>query len=529
MLKVNKKSLIYGTVVLTMANIFVRLLGFVYRIFLSRTVGPQGIGLSQLAFPVFIIAISITSSGLAMAVSRLVAEKKAQGDTRAIFRIVKMSSFMVCIISVIISLFIFKHMDYIATNVLHDARVRISLLVMLPCILISSLGSVLKGYFYGLKNIHPSALDEVIEQITRMLLVFLLIIYVPNKTDEITAAIIILGMVIGELSSLVYLSYSYKKHKLDIQWTDRGEGYFTIFQQIYHIAVPVTCTRIFMSVMSSVNSVLIPRQLMASGLTNHEAVGMYGIITGMVMPLLFLPFTIISSLSVMIIPTISEKMTVRNYSDVKNKISTSIQLSCITAFFSSGVLIAFGHPIGIVLYNQPLVGIFLIPLAGILIFQCLQHNLASILNGLGKQNIAAFHFIIGGMIQLGFTYFLVCRPEWRIKGYVLGYILSTVIVCLLNFIQVAKTIRIEFKWGKWFIQPALISLFVALSMRLFYALLISNHIRPIFSLIICVFSGFMTELILLMMTDISKIHIFKTSPRNKKYKISGVYNMLKSL
>jgi len=518
-LKIDKKSLLYGTAVLTAANIFVRLLGFIYRIFLSRTIGPQGIGISQLIFPLFMIAISITSSGLSIAVSRLVAQRNAERDYAGIKMVVTASSFIVFILSVIVSLLIYMNSNFIISHILREERVRIGLYIITPCILISGLGSVLKGYFYGLKNVHPSALAEIVEQIVRMFLVFSLLIYIPNKSDEISAAIIVFGMVIGELASMLYLSHTYKNSVGNARaFSKKNKHSLTeTFGQILSIAVPVSITRIVMSLLNAANSILIPRQLMASGMTNHEAVGIYGIVTGMVMPLLFLPFTIISSLSVMIIPNISENMTIKNYTDIKIKIYKSIRISSITAFFFMGILIPFGYPIGMILYNQPLVGKYIIPLASVLIFQCLQHNLSSILNGLGKQNIAALNIIIGGFIQTGCTYYLACKPEWGIKGYILGYILSTITVFLLNFIHVIMTINIRFEINKCFIQPALISLFMGLAMRLLYIFLVHSHITYGIALVICLLCGFIIEVLFLMQTGVSQVHIFRAGRKQSIY------------
>lgn len=163
-MKLNKSSLIYGTIILTLANITVRALGFVYRIFLSRTIGAQGMGIVQLIFPLYMITITLTSSGIPIAVSRIVSERKILNDIRGIKRTILISIVIVIVISAFLSILIILNAKHIAFNIFKDERSFNCILVFFPCILITGLGGVFKGYFYGMKNIKPPALAEIIEQ-----------------------------------------------------------------------------------------------------------------------------------------------------------------------------------------------------------------------------------------------------------------------------------------------------------------------------------------------------------------------------
>ena len=461
-------------------------------------IGPQGMGLVQLIFPVYMITITLTASGIPVAVSRIVAQRKAVNDTHGIRRVVWIALLLVAVIACFISAVIVLNADTIAANLLHDARTRIPLLVFFPCILIAGFSAVFKGYFYGVKNIHPSALSEIIEQIIRIILVTTILLSIPSLGTGTSAAVVVFGMVIGELCSLLYLHARYHKHMEKNHASLVDPSTIMLLKQVFLIAVPVTLTRLISALMMSANSVLIPQRLMVSGMPQHEAIGTFGIIAGMVMPLLFFPFTLISALSVIIIPNLSENVMLKNWTMIRDKISKSIFITCLTAFPCMGLLIPLASPIGIVLYKQPAVGKYLMLSAWAIIFICLQHNLSSILNGLGKQNRAAVHFIAGGLVQLCCTYFLVADPAFGIYGFIIGFILSGILVAFLNLVAVIQTAKLHFEWNEWIVKPASASCLMALVIRLIFIFLIELGISSTLSLTIAVPIGLTVLVITLL-------------------------------
>ncbi|WP_157910359.1 stage V sporulation protein B [Petroclostridium xylanilyticum] len=490
-MKLNTKSLLYGTFVLTAANFIVRLLGFIYRIFLSRMIGPEGMGLFQLVFPLYMVSITVTASGIPIAVSRLVAERKAIGDERGIVRTVIISLCLITIVSICLSAFFVLNIDQITVNLLQDFRIRPALFIFFPCILITGLAAVFKGYFYGLRDIHPPAFAEIAEQIIRMILVSVILSCIPSLNEQTSAAIAVFGMVMGELAGLLYLHYSYHQSVKNYSKSKETPSVVRISKTILGIALPITLTRLIGSSMGAANSILIPRRLAAGGMTSSEAIGTYGIISGMVMPLLFFPFALISALSVILIPNLSENVILKNWSNIRDKISKSILITCLTAFPTMALLVPLAHPIGIVLYDQPDVGNLLTPLAFSTIFLCLDYSLGNILNGLGKQARAAVHSTIGDVIQIICTYFLVAHPSFGIYGFIIGFIANSILVSVLNFITVVQVTRLKPQFSNWFIKPGLASLLMALVVRLLYLVLTNYKIAYGLSLIIAITIGLM--------------------------------------
>lgn len=489
-MKINTKSLIYGTAVMTLANLTIRILGFVYRVVLSRIIGPQGLGLIQLVYPVFFIAVAFTGSGLPLAVSRLVSEKKAKADHDGARYTISLSLILVAIISIFIIAIVLLNIDFIIQKIIGDNRVKGSLIVILPSLLFIGFAQVFKGYFYGTRDVNPPALAEVIEQVTRMgVAIGLLLWAAPKYSLPIVAALVMVGTVIGDLVSLLYVhsKYSIEQRKLlrsigpyKRLTIDGSKG---ILASIGKIAIPVTCTRLVSSLLTAANSIIIPQRLMAAGMIQDDAVGLFGIMTGMVLPMLFMPFIVTNALQVNLVPNLAESVTLKRTKDLKDKIRKAIIITSYTAFPAVGLLVSLGAPIGDLLYAQPMVGRLLVPTAFGLVFHALSHTSTGIMNGLAQQNKAAIHYIIGSLVQLICSYALIAIPSIGIYGFIIGFYASSIMICLLNLKSALSKVRLNFKLLDWILKPALSALVMAAVCSVLYQLLASTGMPALIRLL----------------------------------------------
>ena len=114
------KSILKGTFILTMTGFITRVMGFIYRIFLSRTLGEAGIGLYQLIFPVYAFGFSLTSAGIEIGLSRLVANYTAKGNKKRAKELLYTSIIITLILSILFTLLLQKYSYFIATYYLHN-------------------------------------------------------------------------------------------------------------------------------------------------------------------------------------------------------------------------------------------------------------------------------------------------------------------------------------------------------------------------------------------------------------------------
>lgn len=460
------------------ANFTIRIIGFLYRVILSRVVGPEGMGLIQLVYPVFFTAVAFVASGLPVAVSRLVAEKKARADSEGIRHTVSISLLMAAIISLAIITITLLNIDWITNKIIGNRSVKGALITILPSLLFIGLAQVLKGYFYGIKEIRPPALSAIIEQIVRMSVAVTLLLWAaPRYSLPLVAALVMVGTVIGDLVCLLFLHSKYygasKKSKSlsGVHSRPTASNSKGIVLGLAKIATPITGTRLLSSILTATNSIIIPQRLMAGGMPQGEAIGLFGIMTGMVMPMLFMPFIVTNALQVNLIPNLAESVALGKARDLKDKIRKSIIITSYTAFPAVGFLISLGGPIGDLLYAQPMVGKLIVPVALVLIVHALQHTSSGIMQGLNKQNRSAIHYIIGGLLHLACSYFLIAIPSIGIYGYIIGFFASSTVVCILNLLSALTMVKIKFEIVDWLLKPAFSALVMVSVSSVLYKLL----------------------------------------------------------
>jgi len=452
-----KRSFVSGALILVVAGFFVRILGFIYRIYLSNLIGAEGIGLFQLISPVYSLIILTLTSGISIAVSRMVAEELARGHYINLRRITSCAAAMVITAGIIISLFILLKIDFITGVILKDERTYYSMLLLIPSIPVIAAASALKGYFYGIQNVTPTAFSQIAEQIVRIGIVILLARYSVGLGLEYACALATVGMALGEISNLTVLFLIYKFNKGKMFKGITKSGFMrkrVIIKSILKISIPVSSNRLVMSIMSTVEFLLIPRMLVAGGLDYQESIELYGRLTGMAAPLIFFPSIVTSSLATTLVPAISEAISLRNYKSANYRISKSMQITFILGFIFSAIFMSYPDEIGNIIYKNENIGWILYLYSFTCVFIYLQQTMLGILNGLGKQGISLRNSMIGYFIRIGFVYF--CIPVYGIRGYIWGVIISSACVCVLDLVTITKVTGMYLDIRNWIIKPGFI-------------------------------------------------------------------------
>lgn len=501
-MKKHRETLLYSTFILTLANFVIRLMGFVYKIVLSRMAGAETMGLIQLILPLYFTFISIVASGIPIALSRTVAKHRSKKDRQAIRNTVTSSLIGISILSGILFFIFILNIDFFSRKVLSYDKTKIPLILLSPCIVIIAIKSIFKGFFYGMKKVHIPAMSDIFEQIIRIGLVFFLFYYIKPDSIETSACIIVVGMVIGELVSLLFLHVKFYGIAKDSQ-TSRTPTYehTPTIRHIGKIALPITITRVVLSLVSSVSAVIVPRQLVMKGMTPAQALNAFGIVGSMVMPLFFIPFTIINGLSTILIPNISEDMTAKRWDSIRDKISKAIIITSATAFFCSGILAVLGSHIGLILFKEPDVGKYLVPSSPFLILLCLHQTLSSVMNGLGLEKDSAGNNIIGGIVELISLYIFI--PSYGIYGYLISFYLGSAVVIILHYISINKEINLRLDIVKWFLKPAFSALLMASCIRLLSLKLINIGVSSYVLILLPSFIGFLIFIVVFSLLSTS--------------------------
>ncbi len=498
-----KSSFIYGTILLVIVNFLVRSLGFVYKIVLSRLIGAEAIGLYQMVFPFLMLLITITTAGIPIAVSSLVAKENSLNNREGIYKVLTIALCIGGALSLIISISVSLNINLIVTKILKNKSIYYPFLYTIPAISLITFSNILRGFFYGLKDVKPPANAQIVEQLIRIIFVLSYLVYKKPSNPILAATVGIIGVSLGELFGLIYLIFKFnfkklspKRYFLKIYSTSS----IKIAGSILHIATPITIGKLVSVLIQTANSILIPQRLIIAGYTSSEAIQTFGKITGMAMPLLFLPFTVTSALAVNIIPDISEQIAINNINDVRSRSNLAIKLTLLVAIPITFVYVIFGNHIAQLIYNQQDVGKYLTIMSYSTIFLCMQHTLSGILHGMGKQVINTINYLLGILIQLYCIYFLIPNPKYGINGFFIGYILSAFVIFILNTITLKRIINMRFSIIKSSIKAAICSIFMIILMFYSYKMFFLITNSNILSTIIAITLGIILYLILLSMT-----------------------------
>jgi len=242
-----KKSFIGSAVILMIASFIVKIIGFIYRIYLSNLIGAEGMGLFQLISPVYSLIILTLTSGVSIAVSKMVAEEMAKGHHVNLRRITGCALVIVLLAGLAVSLLILIFINPIVNVILKDSRTYYSMLLLIPCIPVIAAASALKGYFYGIQDVVPTACSQVVEQLVKTFLVMAMAGYFVNVGLEYACALATVGMALGEISNLLVLVVVYKFKKKRACANASKKGFMrkrVIVKEIVKISIPVSFNRI---------------------------------------------------------------------------------------------------------------------------------------------------------------------------------------------------------------------------------------------------------------------------------------------
>ena len=466
-------SLGHSAMMLGAASVVTQVCGFIYRIFLARMVSAEVLGIFQLIMPVYSVALSLTVSGLTVAVSQQSATLQAGGQQGLIRRLLHVSLLAFLALIGMFSAVIFLWYDPISVGILGDARTQAGLLLLMPCLALTGVENLHKHYFFGTGHVVPAALIELLEMLVRAVAVLSLLAFFLPQSEEYSVALIVCGMIACELVSALALVLLAKKDLHRRRFFGGQGGRLAMLRSVAAVAAPVGVSATAATLMGAANAVLIPRRLVFGGAEVSRAMSDYGIISAMTMPLLGLPTALIGALNLVLLPRLSESLVRRDCSGLQRRLHRSLKLVAVTMMPAMTFVYLLGDEIGLLLFRQSEVGRYLAPMAVGTFFACLSSVLGAALNGLGQQKYAARISILCGAVQLGFTYFFVGLAGVGLWGYAAGFCASNLLCVWLAYRPVKKLCNLKFDRFSWLIAPGLATLLSVLWVNLLHPVLVN--------------------------------------------------------
>ena len=460
------KSILKGAAILTAAGIITRLLGFVYRIFMSNAMGAEGMGLYQLILPIYMLAWSISCSGFNTAVSKLIAQERVKGEFGNMGRVLKQSVVITTTLGLILTIVLYFGAELIAIHIIRDTRAIMPLQILSLAFPFMAAGTCIRGYFIGLQETTVPAINQVAEQVVRMVVVYALAGTFMHRGLEFAATVAVFGIVCEEIFSFFYISYSYKRHKKKNNYTKPPTyNSSTILGMLLVMAVPLTANRVTSSLLSAWENVLIPGRLQAYGMSAYEAMSTFGRLNGMAMPLIYFPTAMLTALAITLVPAVSEAVATKDFSGIGTTASKSVMFASICGMGAAALFVAFPVELGQAIYNQQ-IGSMLMMLGVLCPLLYIHIVLSGILNGLGCQVFIFRNALLSSVISIAFIFFLV--PYMGVTAYILGSFISLVVVCALEFVKIKESIKLEMSVMNWLAKPALAAIMAGMAGRVAY-------------------------------------------------------------
>ena len=536
--KLKKTSFLKNITILLFAHIFIKILGVINKIYLTNKTGfgDEGNAIYSSAFQVYALFLTISSIGIPNAVSKLISERLAIGDTKGAQKVFKIAILFFGMIGFLLSFLLFTFAHKIAYEWIQIPEAELSLLALAPAIFFTSISAIIKGYFNGRENLNVSANSQTIEQIFRTILTIILIEFIAQTTGldtKVMAAGAAIASTISEITCFAYLYKYYKSVKRDIAVEIKNsvnykyKGIRQTIKEILCVSLPMSISPILGGINKNIDSMTIVRGL-KNFMTETEATLQYGILSGKVDTLVSFPLSFNAAFTSTLIPAVSSAKANGNYERAKRKIEFSMLVSVLIGLPCTAGMIVLAAPILKFLFpNQPS-GAFLLQISSISItFLMLNQNINAVLLGLGKTILPAICMAIGLTLKLILNNLWVpINPSIFILGGTAGAATATVIYHIVSYIIslhiLKKNLKIEFGI-KNIIKPL-----IATAMTTIVIIFCYNEFLSIFSekmcIIITITISAIVYVILLLILRVFSENEIMLIPNGKK-----IYKILKKL
>mgnify|MGYP003036285941 FL=1 len=447
------KIFIVNGIILTSSSLLIRGAGLIFNIYVANKVGQEAIGIFSLVMSVYTFAITFATSGISLACTCIVSEEFAKNNFEKGLKAVKTCIFFALILGITASilLFLFAHIisgNWLKGNVSNLPIYSISL--GLPLI---SISAVIGGYLTSIGKSYKSAFAQCVELTVKIIATYFLLSFSINKGIDAICTSLIIGDVISEFFSFLLnlIFYFVEKRKFK-----PSRGYHKDLNiKIFKIAFPVAITSYIRSGLSSLKHFLIPIRLQASGLNYSLAISKYGLINGMVMPVLMFASFFVTSFSGLLVPEYARLLAGKNFNRMKTVCSKIFTITFSFSFLIAGIFLFFSNELSLLIYKNLEIAIYLKIFSLLIIFMYIDNVIDGILKGVGSQFGVLVINICDLLITIFIIYFVV--PFLGTNGYIFSIFVSEIFNFTASFILLKNKINFSFDFFNCCIKPVFVA------------------------------------------------------------------------
>ncbi len=460
---------------LTASNITTGILGFIFSIYLSHVLGPEGMGLYNLVMPIYNLFICMMSAGISAAISKIAAVYAEKNQQNNITRTIKTTACFNLIWAISIAILVFVFAPIIGEYGISDARTISAIKVTCPAMVCIALSNILKGYFWGTSKIVVPSIIDIFEKALRVLVVAVLIFLFSAKDLSLLVTLCYLALCLGEFQSLALLFIYYRHCKKQIPRTfEKPERKSQLLFDVLILCLPLTLNGFLSNIFNTLSTLIMPRCLVSAGFTHVESLSMIGKFTGMAMMIIGIPLIVVSSINTLLIPDLSQTMSKGNYYDASCRIHKVMKIAFILGLATTVICFLIPDDLGEILYQRNDLGNYIkyAALSAPVFFPSVTMN--GILNGINKQIVILRNSLIIAILELIGLFIFTSIPSINIYGYTITLLITSIISLIINLYEVKKSIEIN-------LSATNIIIYLLLSLLVFFIfnIIINNILGPL--------------------------------------------------
>lgn len=500
-----KESFLRGAVILTLASLTSRIIGLIYMILLPRLIFDDGMGLYQLVKPIHYFAAVVAIAGMPVAIAKLTAEQVAIGSRRDVQRVFRLGAGLMIGTGGLVSLVLILGAPWFAATFAKDPGVTRTLALLGPACFFLALSAAFRGFFQGMQCMTPAAWSQVTDQVVRVIVTVLAVMWLRPRGVEMAVTGIAWGFIAGEFVGWLFLVAYYILRRdtlletIPVSRKSRSSSSaLGIVQKLVSLALPAVVATILWPVMQLADSLLIPMRMQLAGFSAamiREGLGHLG----MALTLAHFPNVVTVALATSLVPAISEAFALNSRGLVRHRSQEALRMALIFGIPSCAALFVLGEPLSKVLFGYAQVGAPLRILAFGAISLGLIQASTGILQGLGQMSVPVGNLALGVLVKFALNYYLLADPRFGILGAAWSTTLGWAVIALLNLFSVLKRVGKAINLHHSLLYPSVCTVLAAAWMYFCYDTLAYFAAGGVASLV-ALLSGFILYFLSLMIT-----------------------------
>lgn len=443
-----QKSYLKNAAILTATGLVLRMAGMFFRVYIAGQIGAEGMGVYQLIFTVYSLAITLATAGLSIVTTRIVAGFLASHAQSEVQSAMRRLLFLGLCTGFCAGSGLFFAAKPAALYWLHDARAILPLQILAPSLPFMAASAILRGYFMARREVAPNARAQIFEQILRIVLVAALLSRLGSDDIAVACVAVVCGNTVSEAFSWFYMHLCYHR---DLRTLPPAKPARPLATLLCTLLTPIVASQYVTGVLHTIENVLVPSCLALFLASRDTALAQYGALKAMAMPVLFFPFSFLGTLTTLLLPEITAAYIQKNMPRLHRLIHRVLLVSLTMSGLAAMLFTIFSNEIGMLLYHSPEIGFYLRVLGPLTPLMYLESMVDGILKGLDEQ-ISTFRYTVVDSI-LRIILIALLLPRFGMKGFLLIMVLSNLFTSLLNLQHLLQVVHLQFAWKNWLFKP----------------------------------------------------------------------------